>query len=135
MKSGTDGADAPTAGAPNKTHITRKDREMRLKQLADQWMSDPAFVAALHRHDNQAKPKEPDGFVEGGRPICGFCNAPWTDDMVKVLHSTEVEVGYYGDPEAVELTAVIDVTCESCNRLIYRKEVQKKMGTYGGEFS
>lgn len=72
-----------------------------------------------------------DGFVKGARPICVFCNAPWTDDMIQTLHKTEVETGYYGDPESVELFEVIDITCHNCKRLIYRKEISKSLSAYG----
>lgn len=64
-----------------------------------------------------------DGFVSRP-PLCVFCNAPWTADMIKVFAEAEVETGYYGEPEGVGLTATIDVTCSTCSRLIYRKEVE-----------
>lgn len=69
------------------------------------------------------KPAAPNGFAEGARPVCVFCNAPWTDDMIKVMHETQVEIGYYGDVEGVNLATKIDISCHSCKRLIYRKEI------------
>lgn len=58
-------------------------------------------------------------------PLCVFCNAPWTDDMLKVLADTEVEMGYYeGDWCISHCDVTIDVTCSTCNRLVYRKEIR-----------
>ncbi len=68
--------------------------------------------------------KNLDGFAKGSRPICGFCNAPWTDDMIRVLAESEVSTGYYGDPDGVATKATIDVNCHGCQRLIYRKQVE-----------
>ena len=68
------------------------------------------------------------------KPLCVFCNVPWTDDMVRVLATAEVETGYYpGDPVSVEaIDACIDVTCSTCNRLVYRKEIRIVSDTYNG---
>lgn len=58
-------------------------------------------------------------------PLCVFCSAPWTDDMLKVMARAEVESGYYEGDWSVEGCDVkIDVVCQTCNRLVYRKEVR-----------
>jgi hypothetical protein len=58
-------------------------------------------------------------------PICVYCNAPWTDDMVKISAEAEMDWGYYpGDVDVDHIDAVIDITCSTCKRLIYRKEVR-----------
>lgn len=76
-----------------------------------------------------------DGFAPGARPLCVFCSAPWTDDMIKTLHQTEVEHGWYpGEIYGVELRELIDITCANCKRLIYRKEVVKNTSQYGGRY-
>lgn len=58
-------------------------------------------------------------------PLCVFCSAPWTDDMVKVLASAEEYSGYYAGDHRIEAIEVkIDATCSSCGRLVYRKEIR-----------
>lgn len=66
---------------------------------------------------------EINGFVPGARPVCVFCNTPWTDDMIRTLTDATLEIGYYGDPGALHLYETIDITCKNCKRLIYRKEI------------
>jgi hypothetical protein len=63
-----------------------------------------------------------DGFVPGARPICVFCNAEWTDRMIYV-YDIDAQHGpdsYDFGPE--NQRATLDIICENCNRLIYRKE-------------
>lgn len=67
---------------------------------------------------------EPDGFVFKA-PLCVFCNAPWTADMIKVSAEVELENGYYGDSYLTgHGDAVVDITCSTCKRLVYRKEIR-----------
>ena len=64
-------------------------------------------------------------------PLCVFCSAPWTDEMVKVFATAELEHGYYeGDVYLDSIDTVIDVTCSSCNRLVYRKEFRAVTDRY-----
>lgn len=59
-------------------------------------------------------------------PLCVFCNAPWTDEMLKVYAKGDFDFGYYpGEFEVDGYDVTIDVTCSSCNRLVYRKEVRQ----------
>jgi hypothetical protein len=66
---------------------------------------------------------EVDGFVMRA-PLCIFCDAPWTEDMLKVMAEAELENDYYGDTYlSGQGVAHIEITCSSCKRLIYRKEI------------
>jgi hypothetical protein len=66
---------------------------------------------------------ETDGFVFRP-PLCVFCNAPWTDDMMQISAEVETETGYYGDENIIGAYANVDITCSSCKRLVYRKEIR-----------
>lgn len=71
---------------------------------------------------SKRKVEKVDGFAPGARPICGFCNAPWTDDMVNIfdIDASHGEGSY--DFGAYNQHATLDITCSSCKRVIYRKE-------------
>lgn len=69
-----------------------------------------------------------DGFAEGARPLCPFCSKAWSAKMMDMFAEAGVTTGYYGDPERIE--AVINITCDGCERPIYRKEIS--IGAYGG---
>src|SRR5689334_5734704 len=79
-------------------------------------------------------PEPTEGFQRGARPIRGFCNAPWTDDMMALYAEAEEEGDYYGGSYVVGVDCKIDITCSSCERLIYRKEyrVDNRGWTRGG---
>lgn len=51
-------------------------------------------------------------------PLCPFCSAPWTEDMI------ELEGGASEQYESVgpECYGAVKITCEACDRLIYEKE-------------
>jgi hypothetical protein len=60
-------------------------------------------------------------------PLCVYCNAPWTDEMLKVYTTGDFDFGYYPGEFSVEgYDTTIDVTCSSCNRLVYRKEIRTR---------
>ena len=63
-----------------------------------------------------------DGFAKGARPLCPFCSKPWSAHMMDQAVEASAEEGYYGGIESI--SAVIDIHCDGCARLIYRKEVQ-----------
>lgn len=37
----------------------------------------------------------------------------------------DIEMGYYDSVDGVTADFTIDVTCESCGRLVYRKEIRE----------
>ena len=57
-----------------------------------------------------------EGFTK--RPLCPFCSAEWTDEMVKV----EIDASERWTSVGIETSSVIDITCAACDKLIYRKE-------------
>lgn len=67
-------------------------------------------------------PTDRHGFALGGRPICPFCSAAWTDEMVRVfdIDASHGYGSYDFGPE--DQRATVDITCSTCNRLIYRRE-------------
>lgn len=52
-----------------------------------------------------------------GLATCVYCNAPWTPEMIEL-----VELGGYCDTCA-ESDRMLEVFCQACTRLVYRKEV------------
>lgn len=77
------------------------------------------------------KKKAVEGFQPGARPLCAFCGAQWTDEMVKVR-----DINAFNDPEGFGPTnerATVDIACEHCHRLIYRKEFNGCSTNYGEE--
>lgn len=63
-----------------------------------------------------------EGFQPGARPLCVFCSAPWTDEMILIedIDAQHGEGSYGFGPE--NQRATLDITCSTCKRLIYRKE-------------
>lgn len=58
-------------------------------------------------------------------PLCVWCSAPWTDEMLFVQANADINHGYYpGEWEVSGHDVKIDVTCSTCNRLVYRKEIR-----------
>ncbi len=55
------------------------------------------------------------------KPLCPFCSHPWSDDMVKLLYDED----NWGSDSMGSFTSidwVLDITCSSCLKLVYRKE-------------
>lgn len=58
-------------------------------------------------------------------PLCVFCSAPWTDEMLTAQARTEIENGYYeGEYYIQSADVTLDVACSTCKRLVYRKEIR-----------
>jgi len=50
--------------------------------------------------------------------------------MMNVYAEADVEQGYYGGVDGVTVDMLIDVTCSSCKRVVYRKEIRGPMDMY-----
>lgn len=59
--------------------------------------------------------KEIEGFAPGARPLCPFCSAPWTDDMIVI------EDNFYSYDSGAGCNPELEIKCSSCHRLIYKK--------------
>jgi formate dehydrogenase maturation protein FdhE len=67
-------------------------------------------------------PEAGGGFAEGARPKCVFCNAEWDDAMIRVFNVDARHGPDSWDFGPEDQRASIDITCSTCQRLIYRKE-------------
>lgn len=58
------------------------------------------------------------------RPKCIWCNAPWTDDNIRV---EEVYAGGGCDTcgYGTIVSGTINIVCHVCNKLMYQKEFVK----------
>ncbi len=73
--------------------------------------------------DSENSGSSPDEAASPPPPLCVFCNAPWTDDMLKVFAEAEIEDGYYDSYTLRDVDVSIDVKCSTCGRLVYQKHV------------
>lgn len=55
-------------------------------------------------------------------PLCVFCNAPWTDDMMEIEAHASMGCPTCGD---CEIDGTVKITCSSCKRLVYQKDFKK----------
>lgn len=93
-------------------------QKMHARHVADQ----------LREAQERAKAKAEREEIEAYRPpppLCIWCSKPWSEEMVQVLIRSEIEEGYYGGVDSCDTTVNIDVVCDGCDRLVYRKEVTK----------
>ena len=57
-------------------------------------------------------------------PICVWCNAPWSDDNVRVFdgsYSAGCDTCGFGS----EVEVTVEIKCHSCNKVVYKKEVKE----------
>lgn len=52
--------------------------------------------------------------------VCGFCNAPWTDEMIAELDSFSEGCDSCGYGTRVCIS--LKIVCKGCGRVIYRKD-------------
>jgi len=102
--------------------------DMALYEALSKEREEIAKYCAERRRANAA-PQEPVPIEEPiPPPLCVWCSAPWTDDMLRVSAEADYCSGDYGGVDGIETT--IDVICSTCNRLVYQKHVQQD-GNYG----
>jgi hypothetical protein len=58
------------------------------------------------------------GWVQ--RPLCVFCGAPWSDDMIDVEASVSGGCSTCG--YGSETYGTIRINCHACGKLIYQKD-------------
>ena len=51
------------------------------------------------------------------KPKCPYCNALWTDDMIKLEVNKGGGCDTCGTPDTV-----LEIKCSNCQKLIYKKE-------------
>lgn len=57
--------------------------------------------------------------------LCPFCNAPYTAEMLTELEGSTGCVSC-GEGGTVYIEAVIEIKCQKCNKIVYRKEVSRE---------
>lgn len=61
--------------------------------------------------------KELDGWAKN--PLCPFCNAEWTNEMVDIY--VTASAGY--ESMGPDASGSIKITCGGCKRLVYQKDI------------
>lgn len=59
---------------------------------------------------------------------CIYCNATWTPEMLTQLGFADCS--YTPDCVSAEFRNAIDIHCPSCERLVYRKELEEMANRY-----